>query len=171
MTRMKGMTAILAAAVVASGLASVPAFAIDPDAALADLQNTVLSKGPNGEDPSPASSISLSDEEIAKIKEMKATAAIVMHYGGNDWSRAQIEGLKDQFGKMGVEIIAITDAGFKPEKQVADIETVMAQNPSIIVSVPTDPAARVAFLDREWRKVNAFVAAKQAPRHGAGAGN
>ncbi len=38
-------------------------------------------------------------------------------------------------------------------------------------SVPTDPAARVAFLDREWRKVNAFVAAKQAPRHGAGAGN
>lgn len=141
MTRMKGMTTILAAAVVASGLASVPAFAIDPDAALADLQNTVLSKGPNGEDPSPASSISLTDEEIAKIKAMKATAAIVMHYGGNDWSRAQIEGLKDQFGKMGVEIIAITDAGFKPEKQVADIETVMAQNPSIIVSVPTDPAA------------------------------
>jgi ribose transport system substrate-binding protein len=142
MTHAKRLTTFLAAAVVATGLGAVaPALAIDPDAALADLQNTVLSKGPNGEDPSPASSISLSDEEIAKIKAMKATAAIVMHYGGNDWSRAQIEGLKDQFGKMGVEIIAITDAGFKPEKQVADIETVMAQNPSIIVSVPTDPAA------------------------------
>jgi ribose transport system substrate-binding protein len=72
---------------------------------------------------------------------MKATAAIVMHYGGNDWSRAQIAGLKDQFGKMGIEVIATTDAGFKPEKQVADIETVMAQNPKIIVSIPTDPAA------------------------------
>ena len=142
MTHAKRLTKFLAAAVVATSLGAVaPALAIDPDAALADLQNTVLSKGPNGEDPSPASSISLNDEEIAKIKAMKATAAIVMHYGGNDWSRAQIEGLKDQFGKMGVEIIAITDAGFKPEKQVADIETVMAQSPSIIVSVPTDPAA------------------------------
>ena len=72
---------------------------------------------------------------------MGATAAIVMHYGGNDWSRAQVEGLQDQFAKMGIEVIAVTDAGFKPEKQVADIETVMAQSPDIIVSVPTDPAA------------------------------
>lgn len=143
MMHAKRLGAVLAAGLLAAGLGAVtgPAIAADPDAALADLQNTVLSKGPNGEDPSPASSISLSDEEIAKIKDMKATAAIVMHYGGNDWSRAQIEGLTDQFGKMGVEVIAVTDAGFKPEKQVADIETVMAQNPSIIVSVPTDPAA------------------------------
>jgi ribose transport system substrate-binding protein len=143
MMHAKRIGAVLAASMLAAGLGAMtgPAFAADPDAALANLQNTVLSKGPNGEDPSPASSISLSDYEIAKIKDMKATAAIVMHYGGNDWSRAQIEGLKDQFGKMGVEVIAVTDAGFKPEKQVADIETVMAQNPSIIVSVPTDPAA------------------------------
>ena len=63
--------------------AAVPAFA-DPDAALAKLQETVLSKGPSGEDPSPASDVVLTDEELAKIKEMGATAAIVMHYGGND---------------------------------------------------------------------------------------
>ena len=70
---------------------------------------------------------------------MNATAAIVMHYGGNDWSQAQIEGLKAQFGKMGIEVIAVTDAGFKPEKQVADIETVMAQKPNIIVVDPDRP--------------------------------
>jgi len=134
------ITGALAAALLAMSLYSAPVFA-DPDAALAELQNGVLSKGPNGEEPSPASSISLTDEELAKIKDMKATAAIVMHYGGNDWSRAQIAGLKDQFGKMGIEVIATTDAGFKPEKQVADIETVMAQNPKIIVSIPSDPAA------------------------------
>ena len=117
-----------------------PAYA-DPDAALAELSKQVWSKGPNGEDPSPASDLTLSEDELAKIKGMNATAAIVMHYGGNDWSRAQIEGLEYQFGEMGIEVIAITDAGFKPEKQVADIETVMAQEPDIIVSVPTDPAA------------------------------
>ncbi len=120
-----------------------PAFA-GPDEALAKLVESVLSKGPGGEDPSPASDVVLSDEELAKIKDMHATAAIVMHYGGNDWSRAQINGLQTQFAAMGIEVIAVTDAGFKPEKQVADIETIMAQNPSIIISIPTDPSATAA---------------------------
>lgn len=131
-----------AVAAIAIGIAA-PAFA-DPDAALAKLQETVLSKGPSGEDPSPASSVTLSDEELAKIKGMNATAAIVMHYGGNDWSRAQINGLQTQFEAMGIRVIAVTDAGFKPEKQVADLETIMAQKPSIIVSIPTDPTATAA---------------------------
>ena len=113
----------------------------DPTKALADLQKTPLSKGPNGETPSPASSLTLTAEETAKIKEQKPKAAIVMHYAGNDWSQAQVAGLKEQFGKMGIDIIAVTDAGFKPEKQVADIETVLAQKPNIIVSIPTDPVA------------------------------
>lgn len=115
--------------------------AADPTAALAELQKTVLSKGPNREAPTPASEVKLSDDELAKIKAMNAKAAIVLHYGGNDWSRAQVEGLKAQFAAMGIEVIAVTDAGFKAEKQVADIETVMAQQPNIIVSIPTDPAA------------------------------
>jgi ribose transport system substrate-binding protein len=119
---------------------SAPAFA-DPDAALAKLQETVLSKGPNGEAPAAASSVTLTDEELTKIKGMNATAAIVMHYGGNDWSQAQINGLQTQFAAMGIKVIAVTDAGFKPEKQVADLETIMAQKPSIIVSIPTDPVA------------------------------
>ncbi|WP_202190087.1 substrate-binding domain-containing protein [Ensifer sp. LCM 4579] len=123
--------------------AGMPALA-DPDSALAKLQETVLSKGPSGEDPAPASAVSLTDEELAKIKGMKATAAIVMHYGGNDWSRAQINGLQTQFAAMGIKVIAVTDAGFKPEKQVADLETIMAQKPNIIVSIPTDPTATAA---------------------------
>jgi ribose transport system substrate-binding protein len=112
-------------------------------AASAD-EGQVFSKGPNGEDPTPASEISLTDAEIEQIKGMGATAAIVMHYGGNDWSVAQIAGLKDQFGKMGIEVIAETDAGFDPATQVSDIETTLARNPSIIVSIPTDPVATAA---------------------------
>ena len=103
-----------------------------------------LSKGPNGELPELAANVKLTDEELARIKSMQARAAIVLHYGGNDWSRAQVEGLKAQFKVMGVEVIAVTDAGFKAEKQVADIETVLAQNPDIIVSVPTDPVLTAA---------------------------
>lgn len=141
MTKLSRLTGALAMLLATSAVA--PAFA-DADSALANLRDTVLSKGPSGEDPTPASQVVLSDAEFAKIRDMHATAAIVMHYGGNDWSRAQIQGLQDQFGKMGIKVIAVTDAGFKPEKQVADIETVMAQSPNIIVSVPSDPAATAA---------------------------
>ena len=104
--------------------------AADPDAALSELSKKVLSTGPNGESPQPASAVTLTDEELAKIKDMHATAALVFHYGGNDWSQAQLDGLKAQFGAMGIDVIAVTDAGFKPEKQVSDIETVMAQKPT-----------------------------------------
>jgi len=75
---------------------------------------------------------------------MHATAAIVMHYGGNDWSSAQIAGLNAQFAAMGITVVATTDANFKPDKQVSDIETVMALKPNIIVSIPTDPVATAA---------------------------
>ena len=114
---------------------------IDTAAALKALETTVYSTGPHGEKPTPASDLKLTDDELAKIKAMNATAAIVMHIGGNDWATAQIARLKDQFAKMGITVIATTDAGFKPEKQVSDIETVLAQKPSIIVSIPTDPVA------------------------------
>jgi ribose transport system substrate-binding protein len=108
------------------------------------MEGQVYSTGPNGEAPTPASEVTLSDEELAEIQAMGATAAIVMHYGGNDWSVAQIAGLKDQFGKMGIEVIAETDAGFDAATQVSDIETTLARNPSIIVSIPTDPVATAA---------------------------
>ena len=109
--------------------------------ALKKVTGQVLSKGPNGETPSPASSADLTEDEIAKVKKLGATAAIVMHYGGNDWATAQIAGLRSEFGKLGIKVIATTDADFKPDKQVSDLETVMAQKPSIIVSIPTDPVA------------------------------
>jgi ribose transport system substrate-binding protein len=111
------------------------------DAALAALDGKVLSKGPNGEDPAPASAADLTADEIAQVRALGATAAIVLHYGGNDWSTAQVAGLRDEFGKLGIEVIAVTDANFKPDKQVSDIETVLSKQPDIIVSIPTDPVA------------------------------
>jgi len=126
----------------AAASAEPTAAACAADANLAAAQAAgVLSKGPHGEDPSEASSVVLTDEEIAKVKDMKATAAIVMHYGGDDWSAAQIAGLTQRFGELGIEIVATTDANFVPATQVSQIETVLAKNPSIIVSIPTDPVA------------------------------
>jgi ribose transport system substrate-binding protein len=96
---------------------------VDPVQELAALQNKILSKGPNGEEPSPASSVTLTPEELVKIEALKAKAAIVLHYSRNDWSQAQVAGLKSQFDQMGIEVIAVTDAGFQPDRQVDNIET------------------------------------------------
>jgi len=111
------------------------------DAALKDLEGQVLSTGPNGEKASSVDEVTLSDDQVNQVKAMGAKAAIVMHYGGNDWSTAQVDGLKSEFERLGINVIATTDADFKPEQQVSDIETVRAQNPNVIVSIPTDPVA------------------------------
>ncbi|PZQ90725.1 MAG: sugar ABC transporter substrate-binding protein [Leifsonia xyli] len=118
-----------------------PAIAAEIDAALKEITGQVLSKGPNGEDPAPVSETKVSDEQAAEVAKLGLTAAIVMHYGGNDWANAQIAGLTAEFARLGIEIIATTDANFDPAKQVSDIETVLAQNPDIIVSIPTDTVA------------------------------
>lgn len=98
----------------------------------------IMSTGPNGETATLATELSLTDEEIEQVKAGGYTAAISFHYGGNDWSTAQQKGLKDTFEKFGIEVTAITDADFSAEKQVSDLETIMAKDPDILVSIPTD---------------------------------
>lgn len=121
------------------------------DAALKALQGKVLSKGPNGESPATADTVELTDAEIAQVKAKGATAAIVMHYAGNDWATAQIAGLKAEFARLGIKVIAVTDANFNPGQQVSNIETVLARRPDIVVSIPTDPVATASA----YRKVTA----------------
>lgn len=104
----------------------------------------VLSTGPHGEKATLATTLKLTDEEIAKVKSGNYTAAIVLHYAGNDWSTAQVQGLKDTFAKLGIKVVAVTDANFKAEKQVSDIENVLALDPNIIVSIPVDPVSTAA---------------------------
>jgi ribose transport system substrate-binding protein len=108
---------------------------------LALSENNVLGTGPNGEPPTPPIGFGLTDDELRTVRAMDATAAIVLHYGGNDWSRAQVAGLRAEFDEMGIDVIAVTDAGFDPARQVADIEAVLTSDPDVIVSIPTDPVA------------------------------
>jgi ribose transport system substrate-binding protein len=111
---------------------------------LALSENSVLGTGPHGETPTPPIGFGLTDDELRKVRAMNATAAIVMHYGDSDWSRAQVAGLRAEFAEMGIEVIAVTDAGFDAEKQVADIEQAAAKDPDVIVSIPTDPISTAA---------------------------
>lgn len=101
----------------------------------------IKSEGPKGEVATSATTLELTEEEVKEIQEGDYTAAIAMHYAGNDWARAQIEGLEATFEKLGIEVIAVTDGQFSVEKQMADIETILARQPDILVSIPVDPVS------------------------------
>lgn len=131
---------------------------------LDDLRTTVLSTGPNGERPTPASEVKLSAEQEQQVKAKRATAAIVLHYGGNDWSNAQVDGLRAGLTRLGIRVIAVTDANFKPEKQVSDIETVLARKPDIIVSIPTDPVATAGAYRKAVRQGVKLVFMDNVPK-------
>ena len=114
----------------------------------------VMSTGPNGEQASPASSLNLTEDELAKIKAGNYKAAICFHYSGDDWSVAQEKGLRDQFGRMGIQVVAVTSANFNDTQQKTDIETVLALNPHAIVSIPVDAvSSETAFKDAARRGV------------------
>lgn len=104
-------------------------------------ETDIKSTGPNGETATIASALSLTDEEIAKLKEGNYSAAISFHYAGNDWSTAQQKGLEDTFEKFGIKIVGTTDANFSAEQQVSDLETLTALNPDVMISIPTDATA------------------------------
>ena len=125
----------------ATAQTEAPAVSRKAEAALEELQGKVLSTGPHGEEPAPASVAELTPEEVEEVKALDATAAIVMHFGGNDWANAQVAGLRSEFDRLGIEVLAVTDANFEPDRQVSDIQTVQARDPDIIVSIPTDPVA------------------------------
>jgi len=102
----------------------------------------VLGKGPYGETAALAETVRLTPEEIERVKAKKATAALVMHFSGDTWSNAQVAALKGELGRLGIEVVAHTDAQATPSKQFSDIETVLARKPDVIVSIPSlDPVA------------------------------
>lgn len=134
--------ALLAALAIGAGYAP-SAFAIDVARQIKEIESHPA-KGPNGEDATLASDLKLSPDEIEKIKSKKAKAAIVMHYTASDWAKAQMAGQKKALQELGIEIVAVTDAGYRAEQQVSDIESVMALKPDVMITVPAEQSATAA---------------------------
>jgi len=112
----------------------------------------VMSTGPHGEKATAASVLNLTADELAKIKAGNFKVAICFHYSGDDWSAAQEKGLRDQFGRMGIQVVAVTSANFNETQQKTDIETVLALNPNAIVSIPVDAVSSESVFKDAARK-------------------
>jgi len=103
-------------------------------------EQLALAKGPNGEDATRANEIILTDEDIEIIKQSNFTAAFLWA-GSGEWYNALSDGAQDEFDKLGVEIVLKSDAQFDAAKQATDVETVLALEPDIILTLVVDPVS------------------------------
>ena len=102
--------------------------------------------GPNGEKPTPASTITLTAKEEQAVRDGNFAAALVWHEM-SEYTNAVNAGAQDEFRRLGIEVVAQTDAGFDSARQKADVETVLAKKPAIILSLPVDPASAASVYD------------------------
>lgn len=105
-------------------------------AAIDDLTDVVVSDGQRGEEGFPASKIAITDEQLAKIKAGNFTVAISMGWLGDDWASQQLIGLKENFEKLGIKVVAETNANWDDAKQIADLEAISVLKPDLLVSIP-----------------------------------
>ncbi|MBS1672925.1 MAG: substrate-binding domain-containing protein [Actinobacteria bacterium] len=96
--------------------------------------------GPNGEKPGPLSDLVLSADDVAKIKAGQFTAAFVWHTSG-DFVAAVERGARAEFERLGIKVVASTQADFDAGTQANNIQTVMALKPSIVVAIAVDPTS------------------------------
>ena len=99
--------------------------------------------GPGGETATPSSSVVVGDDKVAKVKEAGYSAALLWH-DQSDFVNAVTAGASDEFKRLGIEVVAVTSAGFDAAKQRSDIETALAKSPNIILSLPLDPVTSAA---------------------------
>jgi ribose transport system substrate-binding protein len=109
-------------------------------AQIEDLSQTVVSQGPRGEEGVLYTEISLTDEQIEKIRAGNFTAAISMGWLGDDWASQQLIGLKETFEHLNIEVVAETNANWDDARQIADLDAISVLQPDLLVSIPLNTA-------------------------------
>lgn len=99
-----------------------------------------LATGPNNEAATRASEITLTDEQIEEIKAKGLTAALLWA-GSGEWYNAMSDGAEAMFKELGIKIVSKADAQFDLAKQATDVETCLALQPDIILTLVVDPVS------------------------------
>ena len=120
-------------------------------------------RGPNGERPTPNSALRLSSSEVAKVRAGRHTAALVWHEG-SDFTGAVDAGVRDEFSVLGIRVVAETSANFDAAKQKADVETVQAKQPSVLLTLPVDPVVTASAYQAAARQGTKIVLLSSVPQ-------
>jgi ribose transport system substrate-binding protein len=119
--------------------------------------------GPNGEKAAPASALRLSARDVAKLRAGHHSAALVWHED-SDFTDAVTAGVLDEFRPLGIGVVAQTSAGFDAARQKADIETVAAKKPAVMLTLPVDPVITASAYRQAARQGTKIVLLSNLPQ-------
>jgi ribose transport system substrate-binding protein len=105
-----------------------------------ELSGTV---GPNGEEPTPVADLTLTDEEVAQLQTGHYKAAQLWHTSSQFVDAVQ-QGAAAEFSRLGIEVVATTNANMDAGTQANQVQTAMAKQPDVIVGLPVDPTSAAA---------------------------
>lgn len=101
--------------------------------------------GPNGEKPEGLDALTLSADETEKVKAGQHTAAFVWHTS-SEFVSAVEKGATEEFEKLGIDVVSSTQADFDAATQANNVESVMALDPDVVVTIAVDAtSAKKAF--------------------------
>lgn len=105
-----------------------------------DCDTAATTVGPNGEASTPAEQVTLTDAEVAQAKGQNLTMALLWA-GAGPWYNALTAGAQAEADRLGIEIVANAEANFDSAKQATDVETAMALDPDILLTLVVDPTS------------------------------
>lgn len=105
-----------------------------------DFDLAAAETDPFGNGAVPTSDLELTADEIAQLQAGGYTAALLWA-GAGEWYNAIDAGATAKFEELGITVAARADAQFDPAIQANDVETAMAGNPDIILSLIVDPVS------------------------------
>jgi ribose transport system substrate-binding protein len=99
--------------------------------------------GPTGQAAVPATAVQLTAAEAAALKKRNYTAAIAMHLPAA-FTSAVVAGASAEFAKLGIRLVASTDANGSATTQVNQLQTIQAKHPNAVISIPFSPTTEAS---------------------------
>lgn len=100
-------------------------------------------QGPNGEQPGDLDELSLTDDEEEAVRGGSYSAAFVWHTS-SEFVSAVEDGARQEFADLGIEVVSSTQADFDAATQANNVQSVLALDPDIIVTIAVDPTSAAA---------------------------
>ncbi|EKD61202.1 MAG: hypothetical protein ACD_54C00351G0001 [uncultured bacterium] len=97
---------------------------------------TISGLGPHGERAAPPERVTLLPDDRAAAKTAGWRVGVALHTLESDWAKQLLAGMVGIFGDCGAAVIDVVDCGFSPERQVAELDRLIALHPDAIISLP-----------------------------------
>lgn len=135
----------------------------DPAIGAAGSGPVLKTVGPNGEKPAPASSVTLTPKQVSELKKGHYTAAMVWHEAAT-FTSGVTAGARAEFARLGINVSAVTQANFDSATQTNQLQTVEAEHPSVVLSLPVDPVTEAAAYRNLHRQGTKLVVLSNVPK-------